>query len=118
MNVLKWTARITSLAAIAIILMFIIGESIEFEAMAWTEMVMLIFFPIGTVVGMVVSWRCELTGGIVSMLSLGIFYFSCYLFKGDLPRGPYFLLFTSPAILFLIYGKLIQSAHQRTAADS
>jgi glucose-6-phosphate-specific signal transduction histidine kinase len=66
-----------------------------------SEAVGLLFFPLGILIGMVLGWRHELWGGLVTVGSLVAFYLWHAFSSGGLPTGPYFLLFALPGSLFL-----------------
>jgi hypothetical protein len=48
------------------------------------------------------------------LFSLGMFYAVHYYFSGTFPTGPYFLLFTIPAILFFVYRYLTLNTLSQT----
>lgn len=55
------------------------------------------------------------SGAMTAIISCASFYVWHYNRSGDLPAGIYFVLFTSPAILFLISGWLRRAG---TASDT
>jgi len=98
----RWIARISSIVWIGVLLLFFIGEAdlgqpIELSPQEW---VLLLFFPLGIVAGMVVAWRREGLGAGVTLGSLLSFYITHLLFSSDLPDGPFFVIFASPGIVF------------------
>jgi hypothetical protein len=99
---IRWTARIFSLVVIIFLILFAIGgseftRSITESGWAWAG---LLFFPLGTSVGMLLSWWREGLGAAVTAGSLVIFYLINYLGWGTFPSGPFFLLFSAPGFLF------------------
>ncbi len=98
---LRWSARITSLVAIGLLLLFIIGESNTSQFLL-RELLGLLFFPIGVAAGLALaSWR-EPLGAVIAVLSLLTFYLIYGAVLNErIPRGPWFIIFTSPAVLFL-----------------
>lgn len=110
-KILRWTARIWSILILVFLLFMFIGHIFfpeEGEA-SWKtiELIAAIFFPIGVCLGMIIAWKKELIGGIVTVVSFIIF---CFLIL--IPRGaigsmiPMFLLISGPGFLFLINGLL------------
>jgi hypothetical protein len=98
-TVLRWVARILSILFIGFILLLLIGEVLFPHAEAVfqvRDIIAMIFFPIGVVVGLILAWRKELLGGLVAVGSLAAFYVTLFLFDGRFPRGPFFLLLASP----------------------
>jgi len=107
-KILRWTGRVLSIVSIGILLLFLIGES-DFSQppqLTFKEWLGLLFFPGGIVVGMIVAWRRERLGAIIALGSLAAFYLLQLIFFGDFPGGPFFLLFTLPALLIGIAGWL------------
>ncbi len=68
-------------------------------AMEWLG---LAFFPGGVMVGLIIAWWRELPGGILSILSLIGFYVWHVIESGRLAAGPFFVLLTTPALLFVV----------------
>ncbi len=98
--VLRWTARATSVASILLLGMFAFGGSEAFTPTA-TEAVALAFFPGGVALGMLLGWWREGLGGLITLISLGLFYAWLIALGGHAPRTPLFLIFSSPGLLFL-----------------
>jgi len=104
---LRWLARAGSLAVIGVLILFLVGEgrhsSVPIRA---RDLAGLALFPFGVVLGMIVSWKYEFEGSFLSIGSLIGFYIVCGVVVGNLPDGWAFLVFTSPAFLFLLSGVL------------
>jgi hypothetical protein len=101
-TLIRWTARILSVISIAILALFLFGESgftqsITEKPLEWIG---LFFFPFGVAAGMILSWFKDSLGAAVTAASLLIFYFINYFGWGSFPSGPWFLLFSSPGFLF------------------
>ena len=97
---LRWLARGTSAVSIALILLFFVG--FRRSQVAPREWIGLMFFPFGVILGMLISWRRELEGSLLSLASLAGFYLVYgVVLTGRLPGGWAFLVFTAPAFLFL-----------------
>lgn len=99
--ILRWTARIASIGSVALILAFFIGEGFNPSSLTLREWAGFLFFPLGTVTGMIVAWKREGAGGVISVGSLLAFYIVHFLFSGTFPRGYAWIVFSSPGILFL-----------------
>jgi hypothetical protein len=113
----RWLPRVTSLVSVGILLLFIIGEGSGPNPITAREWVGLFFFPFGVVVGMLVAWRREVLGSLVSIGSLACFYtvFGLVL-THTLPRGGYFAFFTAPALFFLLSGLVSRNNPARSSA--
>lgn len=102
---LRLIARIWSLFSIAFLLIFLVGEAFTGEGVRPTnsEWLGLVLFPLGVLLGLVLSWWREGPGGALTLLSLAGFYLWNRLQSGRWPGGPFFLLVAAPGLLFLIY---------------
>ncbi|CAN5559503.1 hypothetical protein BH10ACI3_BH10ACI3_10190 [soil metagenome] len=104
--VLRAAGRVLSLAVLFVLLMFYLSEGGNTE-IAFREVVGLLFFPVGLVIGLMVGWRNEMAGGMISMLSVAAFYVIYgSVLSGTLQQGWAFLVFAIPGLLFLAYGVL------------
>jgi hypothetical protein len=120
-DVTRWTAKVWSLATIALVLLIFVGELVSpttSEGFAPSELVSLLFFPIGTCLGMVLAWRREALGGALTIGSMLAFYAWMYLDRGFFPRGPYFLLIAAPGLLFSLAAALSRSAPERPSPSA
>ncbi len=100
---LKWFARVTSIVSAVLMIWFFIENTASFSSLHTRDIILMLFFPIGIIGGMARSWFHPMHGSIISFFSLGMFYALSFYFSGIFPTGPYFLLFTLPALLFFIY---------------
>jgi hypothetical protein len=98
-SLFQWIARITSLASLAFIVMMALGEG---GVPTTAEAVGLLLFPVGVLGGLLVAWRRELLGGLLSLASLALFYLWVLSRSGHLPAEPYFALVAAPAMPFLL----------------
>jgi hypothetical protein len=99
-NIVGWVARVLSLLGVGIILMFMIGEGFNVAHMTPQERLLVTFFPIGVCVGMVVGWFSEGLGGLITAVSLVLFYVVNYAQRGHFPTEWFSLLFSSGGLLF------------------
>lgn len=98
--ILRWVARVMSLFTMGVVLMFAFGEGVP----AGRDWVLLAFFPIGLLIGLVIGWRREVLGGAVAVGSMAVFFALLAAFSGRFPAGPYFAILGLPGLLFLISG--------------
>lgn len=112
--IVELLARVGSIASITLLLMLFAGEGFEPSRVTARQWVGLFFFPVGVVVGMIVAWWKEGLGAAITLVSL----MALYLVYGYLMRyhvaGWAFLVFASPAFLFLLHW-LFSGAEQRRA---
>jgi hypothetical protein len=109
LSVIRWLARIGSIASLGLIALFFFGEGFNPSRVAAREWIGLLFFPVGLALGMVLGWWHERLGGGIATASLLAFYFVYgLLLVGRLPTGLAFVVFGIPGILFLIYGIIAQ----------
>jgi hypothetical protein len=81
------------------LLIHLFGE----ESMGFTnrnELLTFIFFPLGIIFGLFVSYRSAFTGGIICLISIIL---SCWMIP-ELMKSFYYLFSVVPGVLFLIYG--------------
>jgi hypothetical protein len=115
---MRWVARIWSLASIAFVLIFLLGEGLSAGGRGPTaaEWIALALFPFGVVVGLVIAWLREGLGGAIATGCLIVFYLWLRGIHGAFPRGPYFLLVAAPGILFII-SWFLSTRHPRNAVS-
>ncbi|MGB2864680.1 MAG: hypothetical protein WBC05_15240 [Sedimentisphaerales bacterium] len=106
--VVRWIARVSSGFAAALILLIFIGEGLTegFEPLlhlSVRETVMMVAF-VAVWLGLLLGWKWELYGGLLTACGVAAFYLLDYLFSGTFPRVPFFLIFASPSLLFLYCG--------------
>jgi len=108
LQVIRWIARISSGFAAALILLIFIGEGLTegFEPllhMSVRETLMMVAF-ISLWLGLLLGWKWELYGGLLTICGIAAFYLVDYLLTGTLPRVLLPLIFASPSLLFLYCG--------------
>ncbi|MEW6131220.1 MAG: hypothetical protein AB1757_29595 [Acidobacteriota bacterium] len=100
---LRWTARIWSVMSVVLLFLFFIGEGIQPAKITPKEWVGLLFFPVGVVIGLMIAWRREGLGGLITVSSLAAFYFIYeWLLSGSFPKGWAFLMFAAPGFIYLL----------------
>jgi len=109
----RWIARAWSVATIALVLAFIVGErSLPSGPREWLGF---LFFPFGICVGMIVAWKKESLGGFITVASLLAAYVIHFATTGTLLKGWAWLAFAAPGFLFLLLSQLSRRALVRTA---
>lgn len=99
-STIRWGARAGSILSVGLLLLFLGAENTT--SVTPRQIVGFLFFPLGVAVGLVIGWWKEGLGGAVSMASLACFYLVYGVILSDqIPRGPWFVLFTAPALLFM-----------------
>ena len=113
-------ARICTILYFAILIGIIILEILNPHGGAgWRprDLVLAAFIPIGAFSGMVLAWRWEGLGGVLTTLSVVAFYLAMCFLDGSLPRvGVFGMLIPLliPGVLFLISWRL----HRRSSFQS
>ena len=105
----RWLARLTSLISLGIVAMFLLAEPFNPRNVRGREWVGFICFPIGVMVGLIIAWWKEGLGAAISLASLAAFYLVFGWLMGSNIHGPWFIIFASPAFLFLIAWLLSKS---------
>ena len=107
-DVIRWIARIWSLASVGLLLFFLSGEDFHPAQRTAPEWSSLLFFPTGVTFGLVVAWRWEALGGAITLVSLAAFYAAEGLLGHGMPLGSPFVAPIIPALLFLLSATLRQ----------
>jgi hypothetical protein len=101
-QVVRWTARVWSIASIGLVLLFLVGEGFNPARLKPTEWLGFLFFPAGISAGMIVAWWREGFGGSITAGSLLVFYLIHLSTAGTFPKGWAWLAFAAPGFLFLL----------------
>jgi glucose-6-phosphate-specific signal transduction histidine kinase len=105
--VVRWTARLLSLGSLGFILLFVFGEAQGWSSVRAQDVVGLVFFPFGLMLGLVLAWRREMSGGIIAVASIALFYLVYGLaINRAIFQGWWFLVLSIPGWVFLLYAVL------------
>ncbi len=105
---LRWIARILASIMATLILLLFVGETLDEGVqpllyMTFREILMMFaFFALW--LGLLLAWKWEFLGGLLTLCAIIVFYALNFLFTGIFPRGPFFLIFAFPSLLFLYCG--------------
>jgi len=114
-GIIRWTARVLSVFSTSVLIMFVVGEPFPVEKITATQLLGLILFPVGLVIGFAVAWWREGLGGSITIGSLLAFYAVFTLLMHEpLSDGVWFLVFALPAFLFLLSALLRRSRRMVT----
>jgi len=107
-RIVRWIARVSSGLTAGLILLIFIGDGLAegFEPilhLSVRETAMMTAF-VALWLGLLLGWKWEFYSGLLTVCGIVAFYLADYLFSGTFPRGPYFLIFASPSVLFLYCG--------------
>ena len=100
--VFRWLARLTSLLSVGIVAMFLLAEPFNPLHVRPREWVGFVCFPSGVMIGLIVAWFKEGLGASISLVSLAAFYLIYGWAMGSNVNSIAFVVFASPAFLFLI----------------
>ena len=115
---LRWIARLLSIGSIGFILLFVFGESSDWLSVRAQDLVGLIFFPFGLMLGLVLGWRREFSGGIIAVGSIALFYLVYGLaINRAIFTGWWFLLLSLPGWIYLLYA-VLRHEHWNGEVDS
>ncbi|MCI0410316.1 MAG: hypothetical protein L0191_17440 [Acidobacteria bacterium] len=105
-DVIRWIARIWSLASLGMLLFFLAGEEFHPERLTAPEWASLVFFPTGVTFGLVIAWRWEALGGAVTVTCLAAFYAVNGFLGHVLSLGWAFVVLVVPGFLFFLSATL------------
>ena len=97
---LRWSARATSLCVLGFLALFALGAKVDLAALEPIEWIQMLFF-LWTAVGMILAWRWEARGGMLSLLGLLAFHVTEWSTSGRWPRGWALPALAVPGLLFL-----------------
>jgi hypothetical protein len=100
-KIVRWAARLWSIASVGLLLLFIFGEQ-PVNRVRPSEWLLLVFFPLGISLGMILGWWKEGLGGSITVGSLLLFYMIHFALTHTFPVGWAFLAFSFPGFLFLL----------------
>lgn len=101
-DAVRTIARFWSVLSTIMILLFLFGEGLEPGNLKLIEWIGLIFFPVGVLVGLIISWRKEIAGGIVTIASIVIFAFIMAI-------NWFIIALGFPALLFIFHGLITRN---------
>jgi len=111
---LRWTARVWSVASVALVLAFIVGEGLK-RPSGPSEWLGFLLFPVGVSVGMVLAWWKERLGGSITVGNLLAFYVVIRTTAGTFPKGWAWLAFAAPGFLFLLMSHVTRRSRRAAA---
>lgn len=109
--VVRWSARILSIASTLVLLIFLFGEPFNVSRITPKEWAGLALFPFGVVVGFAIAWRKEILGGAITFVCV---LTTCLLFVRTFSQAWPFLVFAFPGLLFIISGLLARVGGRTT----
>jgi len=104
-KIIRWIARIWGTIILAFVLFFVFGhifgdEGLGLDKVDFHEKITFLFFPTSTIVGLLIAYKNELIGGLITILGMiGLFFMmpvlitNLYIMIGIVP----------PATLYLVY---------------
>ncbi|HXJ93110.1 MAG TPA: hypothetical protein VMT20_09535 [Terriglobia bacterium] len=111
---IRRVARIWSALSLMVVGVFAVGEILGGAGPGGptpSEWLGLALWPIGVVLGLIVAWHHEESGGALALASLVAFYAWDSVGAGRLPQGPFVFLVAAPALLFFVAGFLSHHHH-------
>ena len=102
-------AKYWSLFTLGFVLLFIIGEGIKIMELSTKEAVGLLMFPVGLLTGLFISWRKEIPGSIISIISMIVFIIVIGI-------NWIIIVLSVPGLLFLLHGILDKSGKKQTTS--
>lgn len=105
---MRWLARAAALLSLTVLTLFLAGATqAGNQAPGGLELIGLAFFPVAVMLGLLIGLVHPTVGGIVALGGTICFYIWHWLAAGELPSGPFFWLFTSPALLYVLSGWML-----------
>jgi hypothetical protein len=113
----RWLARGLSLLAAGMVALFFIAHGgVNPLTLKPGEAVQLAFFFMGWL-GLLVAWRWELLGAVMTLGGIFLFYVANFVAVGRWPAGGVFAFLASPGVPFLYCGLRAWQARPRPAKE-
>jgi hypothetical protein len=110
---LRWSARLTGLATIGLMTALMIGGGFDPARLKVREWILAAFFPLGLVFGLILGWRQEKLGGLISLGSLVGFYVVSLVLAPGLHKGLAVVILAVPGLLFVFSALAAKSGNPR-----
>ncbi|NOZ39800.1 MAG: hypothetical protein GXP24_06190 [Planctomycetes bacterium] len=101
-HVLRWTARVIGSSILAFVLVHLVSEGLPKigdiapgEWLLWTGFLL-------SLIGFALLWKWELTGGIVALAGIALFYVMNFALSGKFPGGWVFPIFFVPGVFSIV----------------
>lgn len=101
-NMIRQIARISSIISIAAILYLFYDDTLEIIMRERQQIILFLFFPVGAVAGMLLSWKWEGLGGLLTLTCLFVFFVLFGQKYGTYPPGKEYFLLASPGVFFVL----------------
>lgn len=98
--IVRWCARLTSLAGLALLIYFIIYRKLNPAQLPKNELLLFMCMPVGVGLGYLISWGWEGAGAVISLACLAGFYLLYYFMAEHVTFD--FLVLILPPVLFLL----------------
>lgn len=109
---IRWTARILGIATVAVVGVFFVGTG-GFNPLKLTARETALMVPfLVAVSGLLVAWKWELAGGLLTIDGMLLFAVLNWAFSGEPPHGWVFAAITLVGFLFLICA-ILDRSHDR-----
>jgi hypothetical protein len=114
-RIVRWVARLGSLASLVIVILFVIGERANPLQMGSADQLIFLCFPAAVLGGVLLAWFWEFGGAVFALAGLTAFYGSTFFLAGTLPRDWRAVAAAAPAVLFLASAMLRRLARKKGA---
>ncbi|MEJ2304576.1 MAG: hypothetical protein P8Y14_23870 [Anaerolineales bacterium] len=114
-KIIRWSARIWSLLVFAVVLLIIFTpDPYATEPVPATDWFLLSLWGVA-ILGLLIAWRWELVGGIITVTTMFVRELAWVILKGDWLVNflIIWLLVVPPAILFLVAWRLERKANSK-----
>lgn len=115
---IRWTAHSLSAVSIGALLLLIFSNRVSLSVMTWEETGLMLLFPVGLVVGLILGWQEERKGGAIAVFSVIAFYLMYgLLLNRSFGEATWVLLFLIPGLLLLLYSALVPMGKSKVTAE-
>lgn len=104
LTIIHWIARVLGTLTLAFLLFMVIGQFFGAEEIglgigSGSDLISLVFFPVSTIIGLVLAYKWEGIGGIITVIGM----IGLHIIRPDLASNLIISMFAIPGLLYIIY---------------
>lgn len=99
---IRQIARISSIVSIAAILYLYYDDTMEIFLREREQIILFLIFPVGALSGLLISWKWEGLGGLLTLTCIFVFFVLFGQQYGSYPPGKEHFLLASPGVFFVL----------------
>ena len=102
----RTSATLSLIFLMVMIIGHLFGEEDNLGGIRGMELLQFAFFPVGVMAGLLIAWKKELLGGLITVISLITFH----ILTGEYAFLTWIDILAAPGFLYVIYGWMIRKS--------